>query len=71
MHAALTRGNDHISSRIRRWKVSRGIAPQIAPGRAIPGHDHFVGLLNPDKMPPVIFIFNPGFAQVVTRGNPV
>ena len=47
-----------------------GIAPQIAPSRAILGH-HFVGLFNPVKMPWVIFIFNPGLAQVKTRGNPV
>ena len=29
---------NEFSSQIRRCNVSRGIAPQIVPGRAIPGH---------------------------------
>ena len=44
--------------------------PTDRPGRAIPGH-HFVALFNADKMPRVIFIFNPVLARVVSRGNPV
>ena len=48
-------------------KYPVALKPQIALGRAIPGH-HFVGLFNPDKMPRVIFVFSPGLARVVTQG---